>query len=64
MDNSVRFLNIEYVFNRIFDAYLWIKYFVVFKIQGTTEAEYLASKSGVEYDGLRDRFGLSDPYGT
>jgi hypothetical protein len=62
MDNNVRFLNIEYVFNRIFDAYLWVKYFVVFRIQGTTEAEYLQSKQGVEYDGLRDRFGLSDPY--
>lgn len=64
MDNGVRFLNIEYVFNRIFDAYLWVKYFVVFKMQGTTEAEYLASKSGVDYDGLRDRFGLSDPFGS
>ena len=64
MENNVRFLNIEYVFNRIFDAYLWVKYFYVFKIQGTTQAEYLASKNGVEYDGIRDRFGLDDPYSS
>jgi hypothetical protein len=59
----VRFINIEYVFNRVFDVYLWIKYIWVFKILGTSETEYLASKSGVEYDGIRDRFGLSDPFG-
>ena len=59
---NVRFLNIEYVFNRVFDVYLWIKYVWVFKILGTSESEYLASKSGVEYDGIRDRFGLSDPF--
>jgi hypothetical protein len=64
MENNVRFINIEYVFNRIFDVYLWIKYFVVFKIQGTSQSEYLAAKEGVDYDGLRDRFGLSDPYGS
>jgi hypothetical protein len=59
---NVRFLNIEYVFNRVFDVYLWVKYIWVFKIMGTSESEYLASKSGVEYDGIRDRFGLSDPF--
>ncbi len=62
-NGNVKFLNIEYVFNRVFDAYLWIKYIWVFKILGTSEAEYLASKNGVEYDGIRDRFGLSDPFG-
>jgi hypothetical protein len=59
---GVRFLNIEYVFNRVFDVYLWVKYIWVFKILGTSESEYLTSKSGVDYDGLRDRFGLNDPF--
>jgi hypothetical protein len=59
---NVRFINIEYVFNRVFDVYLWAKYIWVFKVMGTSEAEYLTSKSGVEYDGIRDRFGLSDPF--
>ncbi len=61
---NVRFLNIEYVFNRVFDVYLWVKYVWVFKILGTSESEYIASKSGVEYDGIRDRFGLSDPFSS
>jgi hypothetical protein len=58
MQSNVQFINIEYVFNRIFDAYLWVKYFALFKIGGEDVNEYLASKEGVAYDGLRDRFGI------
>lgn len=60
MEPSVKFLNIEYIFNRTFDVYLWIKYIVLFKIGGKDINEYLAEHSNEEYDGMRDRFHISD----
>lgn len=55
---SFHFLNIEYVFNRIYDVVLWIQYILFFKILGHSEEDYLAQHAGDDYNGLRDRFGL------
>lgn len=55
---SFHFLNIEYVFNRIYDVVLWIEYILFFKILGQSEDDYLAQHASDSYNGLRDRFGL------
>lgn len=60
MESRVNFLNIEYVFNRIFDAYLWIKYIILFKIGGGDVGTYLSEHRSESYDGLRDRFHIED----
>jgi hypothetical protein len=64
MEPSVKFLNIEYVFNRTFDVYLWLKYIVLFKLGGKDIHEYLAEHSGDAYDGMRDRFHIADMVGS
>ena len=64
MDPGIKFLNIEYIFNRTFDLYLWAKYIVVFKIGGKDVNEYLAEHASEDYDGMRDRFHIDDLVGN
>ncbi len=48
-------LSIDYLFNRVYDVLLWIKYVWLFVILRKSPDEYLSIHSAAEYDGLRDR---------
>lgn len=54
-------LSIDYLFNRIFDALLFVKYVWLFEIGNLTPEEYLSEHESRTYDGLRDR-GWFDEY--
>lgn len=54
-------LSIDYIFNRIYDVLLWIKYTWLFTILRKDEGVYLEEYSWREWDGLRDR-GWFDGY--
>lgn len=54
-------ISIDWIFNRIYDFLLWIKYFWVFSIMHTKPEDYLAAISHRDWDGLRDR-GWFDEY--
>lgn len=54
-------LNIDYLFNRVYDVLLWMKYVWFFVILRTNPEEYLAKHENREWDGLRDR-GWFDDY--
>lgn len=54
-------LSIDYLFNRIYDALLWIKYVTLFVIMRKDPEEYLAEHEYRIWDGLRDR-GWFDAY--
>lgn len=53
-------LNIDYLFNRVYDFLLWIKYVWVFFIWRTDPEEYITAHKASSWDGLRDR-GWIDP---
>lgn len=53
--------SIDYLFNRVYDVLLWVKFVTLFKVGGKDEGVYLKEKEGTEYDGLRDR-GWFDAY--
>lgn len=48
-------LSIDYIFNRVYDILLGIKYFWMFSVLRTPPEKYLADIAGREWDGLRDR---------
>lgn len=47
--------SVDYIFNRIYDVLLWIKYVFLFVILDVNEDQYLDSHKDRIYDGLRDR---------
>lgn len=54
-------LSLDYVFNRVYDVLLWIKYTWLFTLLRTNKAGYLKEHEGKDWDGLRDR-GWFDDY--
>lgn len=67
MQPSFNFINIEYIFNRVYDCLLWIEYIYLFKIKGMSESEYAAQYCHTSsYDGLCERFGIGSggPFGA
>lgn len=54
-------LSIDYVFNRIYDVLLWIKYTWFFSILHNDKDAYLDARKNLTWDGLRDR-GWFDEY--
>ncbi len=48
-------LSIDYIFNRVYDVLLWIKYFWLFVIWRTSPEEYIEARKDSTWDGLRDR---------
>lgn len=58
---SMTSLSIDYLFNRIYDVLLWIKYVWLFVLLRKSPDEYLFEHTDREFDGLRDR-GWFDQY--
>lgn len=54
-------LSIDYIFNRIYDVLLWIKYTWFFTLLRNDPQNYLSAHENREWDGLRDR-GWFDDY--
>jgi len=52
--------SLDYLFNRVYDVLLSIKYGFYFVLLGTDKAQYLADVKDYEYEGLRDRGWLDD----
>ncbi len=48
-------LNLDYIFNTVYNVFLTIRYVWIFKIWRITPEAYLAKVDGREWDGLRDR---------
>lgn len=53
-------LSIDYLFNRIYDVLLWLKYVWLFVLLRKSPDDYLAAHTDREYDGLRDRGWFTD----
>jgi hypothetical protein len=53
--------SIDWLFNRVYDFLLWIKYFWLFDIKHVAPEDYIASIQSRDWDGLRDR-GWFDNY--
>lgn len=53
--------SLDYIFNRVYDFLLWIKYTWLFGVLRTRPEDYLALKESSNWDGLRDR-GWFDNY--
>lgn len=53
--------SIDYLFNRVYDFLLWIKYTWLFGVLRTRPEDYLALQENRNWDGLRDR-GWFDNY--
>jgi hypothetical protein len=59
--------DIDYLFNRVYDVLLWIKYVYLFSIMNNDPKQYLADHEDRVWDGLRDRGWLDfakDPTAT
>jgi len=54
-------LSIDYLFNRVYDVLLWIKYTWLFTLLRNNKEAYLNEVEGKDWDGLRDR-GWFDDY--
>lgn len=54
-------LSIDYLFNRVYDVLLWIKYVWLFVLLRKNPDEYLVQHADRSFDGLRDR-GWFDAY--
>lgn len=54
-------LSIDYLFNRVYDVLLWIKYTWLFTILRNDKDVYLENHAARDWDGLRDR-GWFDAY--
>lgn len=54
-------LSVDYIFNRVYDVLLWIKYVWLFVILRHDPSQYLEIHKDREWDGLRDR-GWFDEY--
>ncbi len=48
-------LSIDYLFNRVYDVLLWIKYTWLFSILHTNPETYIDEHKNFDWDGLRDR---------
>jgi hypothetical protein len=48
-------LSIDYLFNRVYDVLLWMKYVWLFVLLRKSPEDYLATHMDREFDGLRDR---------
>jgi hypothetical protein len=48
-------LSIDYLFNRVYDVLLWIKYVWLFVLLRKSPDEYLVAHTDRSFDGLRDR---------
>lgn len=48
-------LSIDYIFNRVYDVLLWIKYTWLFTFLRKDPEVYLSEHTGRDWDGLRDR---------
>ena len=57
----MRSLSIDYLFNRVYDILLWIKYMWLFGILRNDPQAYLDMHTDRTWDGLRDR-GWFDNY--
>ncbi|MDQ5957244.1 MAG: hypothetical protein QG614_219, partial [Patescibacteria group bacterium] len=53
-------LNLDYIFDKVYDFFLWFKYFWYFNILKYDNEKYLNEKKSEIWDGLRDRGWLSD----
>mgnify|MGYP000851778095 CR=1 FL=1 len=53
-------LNIDYLFNRVYDGLLWLKYTWLFVILRKSPEDYLAENKDRVWDGLRDRGWFND----
>ncbi len=53
--------SLDYLFNRVYDFLLWIKYTWLFTILHTKPEDYLKLQESYDWDGLRDR-GWFDAY--
>jgi hypothetical protein len=54
-----KFINIEYIFNAVYNIWLWIKYWFLFYLGNTDVSVYLQKHKDDAYDGLRDRFDIA-----
>jgi hypothetical protein len=54
-------LSIDYLFNRVYDVLLWMKYVWLFVLLRKSPSDYLTAHADREFDGLRDR-GWFDAY--
>ncbi|MEN9552211.1 MAG: hypothetical protein RI935_588 [Candidatus Parcubacteria bacterium] len=57
-------LSIDYLFNRIYDVLLWIKYTWLFVIKREDVDAYIKSVEANDWDGLRDRGWLTETTST
>lgn len=57
-------LNLDYLFNRVYDVLLWMKYVWLFVFLRKNPEDYLAENVGREWDGLRDRGWFNDYFAT
>ena len=53
-------LSIDYIFNRVYDLLLALKYFWYFWVLGMSKESYLASVKSDPWEGLRDRGWLDN----
>lgn len=51
--------SLDYIFNRVYDGLLWLKYIWYFWIKRLSPEDYLLNVQGEEWDGLRDRGWLA-----
>ena len=56
-------LNIDYLFNRVYDVLLWIKYTWLFTLLRNDKGLYLEEVKDRDWDGLRDRGWFDDYFG-
>ena len=55
-------LSFDYLFNRVYDVLLWIKYTWFFTILRTEPETYIKDVSYRDWDGLRDRGWFDDHF--
>ena len=53
-------LSIDYIFNRVYDVLLWIKYTWLFTLLRNDPGKYLEAHVNRDWDGLRDRGWFND----
>ncbi len=56
--------SLDYLFNRVYDFLLWMKYTWLFTIVRTKPEDYIALQSDNKWDGLRDRGWFNDYFAT
>jgi hypothetical protein len=56
--------NIDYLFNRVYDGLLWLKYTWLFVVLRNSPEDYLAENKDRVWDGLRDRGWFNDYFAS